>query len=63
MIRRLIALGSPPLAVYRAASLSAAEAFGLKDRGLIAPGKRADIVALDGLAACTVQAVWAGGVA
>ncbi|MFW5881305.1 MAG: amidohydrolase family protein, partial [Roseicyclus sp.] len=42
MIRRLIALGSPPLAVYRAASLSAAEAFGLKDRGLIAPGKRAD---------------------
>jgi adenine deaminase len=50
MIRRLIEMGSPPLAVYRAASLSAAEAFGLKDRGLIAPGKRADIVALDGLA-------------
>jgi adenine deaminase len=33
MIRRLIEMGSPPLAVYRAASLSAAEAFGLKDRG------------------------------
>jgi adenine deaminase len=33
MIRTLIALGCPPLAVYRAASLSAAEAFGLKDRG------------------------------
>ena len=63
MIRRLIALGSPPLAVYRAASLSAAEAFGLKDRGLIAPGKRADIVAVGDLAACDVQAVWAGGVA
>ncbi|MGB4828325.1 MAG: amidohydrolase family protein, partial [Paracoccaceae bacterium] len=29
MIRTLIALGCPPLAVYRAASLSAAEAFGL----------------------------------
>jgi adenine deaminase len=61
MIRRLIALGSPPLAVYRAASLSAAEAFGLKDRGLIAPGKRADIVALDSLASCKAQYVWAGG--
>ncbi len=47
MIRTLIALGTPPLAAYRAASLSAAEAFGLKDRGLIAPGKRADIVALE----------------
>jgi len=61
MIRRLIALGSSPLAVYRAASLSAAEAFGLKDRGLIAPGKRADIVALDALVSCNAQAVWAAG--
>jgi adenine deaminase len=61
MIRRLIAMGAPPLAVYRAASLSAAEAFGLRDRGLIAPGKRADIVALDGLASCKAQYVWAGG--
>jgi adenine deaminase len=55
MIRRLIALGCPPLAVYRAASLSAAEAFGLKDRGLIAPGKRADIVAVDGLESCRAR--------
>jgi adenine deaminase len=61
MVRRLIALGCPPLAVYRAASLSAAEAFGLKDRGLIAPGKRADIVAVDGLESCKVRAVWAAG--
>jgi adenine deaminase len=61
MIRRLIALGSPVLAVYRAASLSAAEAFGLRDRGLIAPGKRADIVALEDLETCAVRAVWAGG--
>ena len=40
MIRSLIAMGCDTLAVYRAASLSAAEAFGLKDRGQIAPGKR-----------------------
>ncbi|RWR32223.1 adenine deaminase [Sinirhodobacter populi] len=62
IIRTAIALGAPPLAAYRAASLSAAEAFGLKDRGLIAPGKRADIVAIDGLESCRVAQVFAGGV-
>ena len=62
MIRTAIALGAPPLAVYRAASLSAAEAFGLKDRGLIAPGKRADIAVIDGLESCRVSKVFAGGV-
>ena len=61
MIRRLIDLGCSPLAVYRAASLSAAEAFGLKDRGLIAPGKRADIVAIDTLEGCNAAKVWAAG--
>ncbi|MBT8414325.1 MAG: adenine deaminase [Boseongicola sp.] len=61
MIRTLIALGTPPLAAYRAASLSAAEAFGLKDRGLIAPGLRADIVVLDSLEACRAKMVFCGG--
>jgi adenine deaminase len=61
MIRTAIALGAPPLAVYRAASLSAAEAFGLKDRGLIAPGKRADIVVIDSLEGCHADMVLAGG--
>ena len=61
MIRELIRLGCPPLAVYRAASLSAAEAFGLKDRGQIAPGKRADIVVLDDPAQCRAEMVLAGG--
>ncbi|WP_417249129.1 adenine deaminase [Celeribacter sp.] len=62
MIRELIARGCPALAVYRAASLSAAEAFGLKDRGMIAPAKRADIVVLDSLESCRAQMVFAGGV-
>ena len=61
MIRALIRRGSPPLAVYRAASLTAATAFGLGDRGMIAPGWRADIVLLDDLEACAVSAVIAGG--
>ncbi|HPD93034.1 MAG: adenine deaminase [Rhodobacter sp.] len=62
MIRRLIAKGRDPLSVYRAASLSAAEAFGLKDRGQIAPGKRADIVVLDDPATCHASMVFCGGV-
>ena len=62
IIRTAIGLGAPPLAAYRAASLSAAEAFGLKDRGLIAPGKRADIAVIDALESCRVAMVFAGGV-
>ena len=62
MIRTAIELGAPPLAVYRAASISAAEAFGLKDRGLLAPGKRADIVAITDLEKCDPQMVLCAGV-
>ena len=62
MIRELIAQGASPLAAYRAASLSGAEAFGLRDRGLIAPGRRADIVAVGSLDACDVRLVLCGGV-
>jgi len=62
LIRTAIALGAPVLAAYRAASLSAAEAFGLKDRGLIAPGKRADIVVLPDLESCRPEMVFCGGV-
>ncbi|WP_296639266.1 adenine deaminase [Roseinatronobacter sp.] len=61
IIRSLIAMGCDMLAVYRAATLSAAEAFGLKDRGQIAPGKRADIVALPNLATCRAAMVICGG--
>ena len=61
MIRTLIELGVSPLAAYRSASLSAAEAFGLSDRGLIAPGKRADIVVIDALENCNAQMVFCAG--
>ncbi len=61
MIRTLIAMGRPLHHVYRAASWSAARTFGLFDRGLIAPGQRADIVLVDDLAACRVAQVISAG--
>lgn len=60
-IRRLIAMGRPMHHVYRAASHSAARIFGLSDRGLVAPGWRADIALLDSLEDCRVSDVITGG--
>jgi adenine deaminase len=61
MIRTAIAAGARPLDVYRVASISAARAFGLRDRGLVAPGWRADLVILDDLDECRVGEVVAAG--
>ncbi|MDP4024790.1 adenine deaminase [Methylobacterium sp. NEAU 140] len=60
-VRTAIRLGCPPLAVYRAASWSAARAFGLHDRGLVAPGQRADLVVLDDVLGCAVSRVICAG--
>ncbi len=61
MIRTLIKLGRPLHHVYRAASWSAANAFGLRDRGIIAPGRRADIVLVASLSECSVETVISAG--
>lgn len=61
MIRTAIAAGADILATYRVATLSAARNFGLFDRGFIGPGKRADIVLVEDLAACSVRNVFTGG--
>ncbi len=61
MIREAIAHGVAPFAIYRAASISAAKAFRLHDRGLVAPGWRADLVVLDDLETCKVRAVFSAG--
>ena len=61
MIRTAIGLGRPMHHVYRLASWSAAKAFRLWDRGLIAPGYRADIALLSSLEDCRVEQVLSAG--
>lgn len=61
LIRGAIKAGADVADVYRLASWSAARGFGLVDRGLIAPGQRADIVLLGDLATCAIVDVIAAG--
>jgi adenine deaminase len=61
LVRRAIALGAPIAAVYRAASWSAARGFGLRDRGLLAPGYLADLLLLDDLKSCAIHSVFRRG--
>ena len=53
--------GIDAVTAIRMATLNAAECFDLKDRGAIAPGKRADIVLLDDLKEFHVNRVWIEG--
>ncbi|WP_237151938.1 adenine deaminase [Oryzibacter oryziterrae] len=61
LVRTAIAAGVPPFVAYRIASWSAARAFRLYDRGLVAPGYRADLVLLDDFETCRVGATVAAG--
>ncbi len=61
MLRLAIANGVPPITAVRMATLNAAEAFGLKDRGAIAPGRRADLVITPTLETFRAEIVFSGG--
>lgn len=60
-LRICVEEGIDPVTAIRMATLNAAECFGLKDRGAIAPGKRADIVLMDDLKDFNVNRVWIDG--
>ncbi|KAK5630572.1 hypothetical protein RRF57_006287 [Xylaria bambusicola] len=67
-LRLLVNAGLSPAEALRAATSVAAEHWGLSDRGVIAPGKRADLVLLSGnplediSATQTIQRVWLAGI-
>lgn len=61
-LRICVEEGLDPVTAIQMATLNAAECFGLKDRGAIAPGYRADIVLLDDLKNFHVEKVWIKGV-
>ena len=62
VVRCMIGHGLPPSWAYRAATLNAGMRIGRPDLGLIAPGKRADIVLLQDMGRVIAQAVIADGV-
>lgn len=61
MVRRMIGHGLPPAWAYRAATLNAATSVGRPDLGLIAPGRRADIVLFDDIEKVTAGLVISDG--
>ena len=61
MVRRAVEAGLDPVVAISIGSLNAAEYFGLRDLGAIAPGRRADIVVLDDLDNLGVQRVLKDG--
>lgn len=61
-LRICVEEGIDAVTAIRMATLNAAECFGLKDRGVIAPGYRADIVLVDDLQGFHVNRVWIEGI-
>jgi adenine deaminase len=62
MVKRAIELGLDPVTAVQIVTLNPAEYFGLKERGVIAPGYRADMVVLKDLTRFEVERVYKDGV-
>ena len=62
IIRRAVSLGADPIRAIRMGTFNAARYFGLKDRGAVMPGLRADLAVLEDLKDIRVAAVYKDGV-
>lgn len=60
-IRLAMGAGLDPLTALRMATINAAECYGLRDRGAVAPGKRADLILFEDLNDLRVREVWVAG--
>ena len=61
VLRRLVRYGLPPMQALRCATLNAAMRLGRRDLGLVAPGRRADLLVLSDLVGLEVGQVFASG--
>lgn len=61
LLRTAIGAGLEPMTAIRMATLNTADHYRLGDRGAIAPGRRADLVAFSDFSAPLAERVWIGG--
>ena len=62
IIRRAVSLGADPIRAIKMGTFNAARYFGLKDRGAVMPGLRADLAVLEDLKDIRVAAVYKDGI-
>ena len=61
IIRQAVAMGASPVTAVRMATLQAAQCFGLRDMGAVAPGYKANVLVLDDLESVAVRDVYFEG--